>query len=106
MPGYRIVTTGTKEFDYPKGNDNVYNSYAGPGGIPLNSFWRRALFAWTQADINILLTTYIGPQSKIQIWRDIQQRVTKIAPFLQLDADPYPVLSDGRVLDPGRLHHV
>jgi uncharacterized membrane protein (UPF0182 family) len=95
--GYRIVGTGTKEFDYPKGNDNVYSSYAGSGGIPLDSLWRRALFAWTQADINILLTTYIQPQSKIQIWRDVQQRVTKIAPFLKLDADPYPVLSGGKL---------
>jgi len=95
--GYRIVSTGTNEFDYPKGNDNVYTSYAGSGGIPLDSLWRRALFAWTQMDINILLTGYIEPQSKIQIWRDIQQRVTKIAPFLQLDADPYPVLSNGKL---------
>jgi len=29
MPGYRIVSTGVKEFDYPKGNDNVYTSYTG-----------------------------------------------------------------------------
>ena len=97
MPGYRIVSTGTKEFDYPKGDDNVYTSYAGSGGIPLDSFWRRVLFAWTQGDINILLTSYIEPQSKIQIWRNIQQRVTKIVPFLQLDAEPYPVLSNGRL---------
>jgi uncharacterized membrane protein (UPF0182 family) len=97
MAGYRIVSTGTKEFDYPKGNDNVYTSYAGSGGISLDSFWRRVLFAWTQKDINILLTAYIQPQSKIQIWRDIQQRVNKIAPFLQLDADPYPVLSEGKL---------
>jgi uncharacterized membrane protein (UPF0182 family) len=61
MPGYRIVNSGTKEFDYPKGNDNVYTSYAGSGGIPLDSLWRRALFAWTQGDINILLTAYIEP---------------------------------------------
>jgi len=97
QPGYRIVATGTKEFDYPKGNDNVYTSYAGTGGIPLDSFWRRALFAWTQKDINILLTTYITPQSRIQIWRDVQQRVAKIAPFLSLDSDPYPVLSNGKL---------
>ncbi len=37
--GYRIVGTGTKEFDYPQGNDNVYTSYAGTGGIPVDSFW-------------------------------------------------------------------
>jgi uncharacterized membrane protein (UPF0182 family) len=97
MPGYRIVATGTKEFDYPKGNDNVYTSYAGTGGIPLDSLWRRVLFAWTQRDINILLTTYLRPESRIQIWRDVQERVGRIAPFLRLDNDPYPVLSEGRM---------
>jgi uncharacterized membrane protein (UPF0182 family) len=97
MPGYRIVATGNKEFDYPKGNDNVYTSYAGTGGIPVDSIWRRALFAWTQGDINILLTTYLEPESRIQIWRDVQQRVAKIAPFLSLDNDPYPVLSGGQL---------
>jgi uncharacterized membrane protein (UPF0182 family) len=95
--GYRIVATGTKEFDFPKGDDNVYTSYAGTGGIPLDSFWRRALFAWTEGDINILLTTYLKPESRIQIWRDVQQRVAKVAPFLSLDNDPYPVLSGGQL---------
>ena len=65
MPGYRIVSTGVKEFDYPKGNDNVYTSYAGKGGIPLDSIWKRLLFSWTKADINILMTTYLTPQSRI-----------------------------------------
>ena len=97
MPGYRIVATGTKEFDFPHGNDNVYTRYAGTGGIPIDSLWRRALFAWTQGDINILLTAYIQPHSRIQIWRDVQNRITRIAPFLQLDADPYPVLSGGHL---------
>ena len=57
MPGSRIVATGVKEFDYPKGNQNVYTSYSGKGGIPLDSLGKRLLFAWTQADINILLTS-------------------------------------------------
>ena len=43
MPGYRIVATGVKEFDYPKGNQNVYTSYDGTGGIPLDSLWKRLL---------------------------------------------------------------
>ncbi len=97
MPGSRIVGTGTKEFDYPKGNDNVYTSYAGTGGIPLDSFWRRVLFAWTQKDINILLTTYLKPESRLQIWRDVRRRVAEVAPFLRLDDDPYPVLSAGQL---------
>jgi uncharacterized membrane protein (UPF0182 family) len=97
MPGYRIVATGVKEFDYPKGNQNVYTSYRGTGGIPLDSLWKRALFAWTQSDPNILLTSYLRPGSRIQIWRRVQERVQKIAPFLRLDHNPYAVLSGGRL---------
>jgi uncharacterized membrane protein (UPF0182 family) len=96
-PGYRIVATRVKEFDYPKGNQNVYTSYQGKGGIPLDSFWKKVLFAWTQSDINILLTSYLGPKSRIQIWRDVHERVARIAPFLQLDQDPYLVLSEGKL---------
>ena len=96
-PGYKIVSTGIKEFDYPKGNGNVYASYQGKGGIALDSIWKRLLFAWTQKDINILLTSYLTPQSKIQIWRSVQERVSQVAPFLLLDHDPYAVLSEGKL---------
>ena len=96
-PGARIVSTGVKEFDYPKGNDNVYNSYSGKGGIPLNSLGKRILFTLTQGDINILLTRYLKPESRIQIWRDVKERVAQVAPFLKLDASPYPVLSEGKL---------
>jgi uncharacterized protein len=96
MPGYRIVATGVKEFDYPKGNQNVYTNYAGTGGIQLDSLWKRLLFTWTQADVNILFTSYLQPESKIQIWRRVQERVQKIAPFLRLDKDPYAVVSGGK----------
>ena len=97
MPGYRMVSTNVKEFDYPKGNENVYTSYSGKGGVPIDTFWRRLLFAWTQGDINILLTGYLGPESRIQFWRRVHERVTQIAPFLQLDKDPYLVLSEGKL---------
>jgi uncharacterized membrane protein (UPF0182 family) len=97
MPGYRIVATKVKEFDYPKGSENVYTSYQGKGGIPLDSFWKRLLFAWTQADINILITSYLTPESRIQIWRRVRERVGQVAPFLQLDDDPYVVLSEGKL---------
>ena len=96
-PGYRIVATKVKEFDYPQGNQNVYTRYQGKGGIPLDSFWKRVLFAWTQSDINILLTSYLGPESRIQIWRNVRERVARIAPFLELDQDPYLVLSEGKL---------
>jgi uncharacterized membrane protein (UPF0182 family) len=31
------------------------------------------------------------------MWRDVQTRVSAVAPFLRLDKDPYPVLSDGQL---------
>ena len=97
MTGSRIVATGVKEFDYPKGNENVYASYSGKGGIPLDSLGKRILFTLTQGDINILLTSYLRPESRIQIWRSVQERVSQVAPFLKLDADPYPVVSEGKL---------
>ncbi len=95
--GYRIVASGVKEFDYPKGNDNVYTSYAGKGGVPLDSDWKRLLFSWFEGDVNMLLTSYLTPASRIQIHRNVRERVARIAPFLQLDDDPYAVVSGGRL---------
>jgi uncharacterized protein len=55
-----------------------------------------ALVRWTQGDINILFTSYLRPESKIQIWRQVKDRVQQIAPFLRLDQDPYAVVSEGK----------
>src|SRR6202022_1543858 len=42
---YVIVKGSTPEFDYPKGTDNVYATYAGAGGVAVGGIARRALFA-------------------------------------------------------------
>jgi len=97
MGGYRLVNTRIEEFDYPRGDDNVYARYAGRGGVPLSSFWTRLLFAWNRFDVNILISSYVTPESRILLWRRVAERVAKIAPFLALDSDPYLVLSDGRL---------
>jgi len=97
MSGYQIVPTGVKEFDYPKGDQNFYTSYAGHGGVLLDSFWKKALFAWHQFDMSIVLSSYLSPQSRVQLWRPVQERVSQIAPFLKLDRDPYLVVNQGRL---------
>jgi uncharacterized protein len=94
---YVIVKGSTPEFDYPKGKDNVYAAYNGTGGIPLGGIGRRALFAYHFNDANLVLSDYITDDSRIMIRRDIQERVSTIAPFLRLDHDPYLVISDGRM---------
>ncbi|NQT29366.1 MAG: UPF0182 family protein [Candidatus Saganbacteria bacterium] len=96
--GYVIVNTKEKEFDYPKGDKNVYASYQGKGGVGIGSFLRRVAFAIKFSDLRILLTDYITANSRVMFERSIATRVRKIAPFLSYDRDPYVVISNGRML--------
>lgn len=95
--GYKLVNTEISEMDYPKGDKNVYTHYDGEGGIPIDNIFKRMLFSWQFGDINILLTDYVKEGSKIQFWRSLQNRVKKIAPFLELDEDPYMVIDEGKL---------
>ena len=94
---YYIVNTGVEELHYPDGDANVYTNYSGQGGIQFSNIFRKLLFAWELGDMNILLTDYIHNESRLQIWRSVQERIRKITPFLQLDRDPYLVLNNGRL---------
>ena len=94
--GYILVKTNQKEFDYPKGNDNVYTTYKGTAGIPLNGF-RRLIFSYLFGDTDLFFTSTITPDSRIVYRRDILQRVKTIAPFLSYDSDPYIVISGGKL---------
>jgi uncharacterized membrane protein (UPF0182 family) len=94
---YAIVKATTPEFDYPRGNDNVFDYYKGDGGVPISGLFRRILFSFFYRDINLLVTETIGPSSRIMLRRNISQRVSYIAPFLNQDADPYMVVHNGRL---------
>jgi uncharacterized protein len=95
--GYVVVRTGAKEFDYPAGEENVYTTYEGKGGVPVHSLFRRLLFAFYFRDTNILLSPLLKSDSRFLYFRDIKTRVSRLAPFLELDQDPYVVISDGRL---------
>ncbi|MFH1361362.1 MAG: UPF0182 family protein, partial [bacterium] len=86
---YVIVNTDEEEFDYPKGDNNVYAKYQGKGGVQLSSMLRRVAFAIKYSDLKIVLTDYIKADSRIMFDRNIRGRVAKIAPFLSYDSDPY-----------------
>jgi uncharacterized membrane protein (UPF0182 family) len=94
---YVLVKTKTEEFDYPKGDENVYTIYQGRGGVPIKSFFRRLLFAVEFLDSQILFTTYLSPESRIMYNRRIARRAGLIAPFLDYDGDPYLVVSGGKL---------
>ncbi|MDD4799188.1 MAG: UPF0182 family protein, partial [Clostridia bacterium] len=93
---YIVVNTDEKEFDYPSGDNNVYTIYDGTAGIKLN-FINRLLFAIREQSLKLLVSTNINKDSKIVINRKINERVEKIAPFLEYEQDPYIVTVDGKL---------
>ena len=86
---YVLVKTKSQELDYPSGDQNVYTSYSGVGGIPLWSFVRKVAFAMRFGEIKILLSNDLTDQSRIMMYRVVSQRVRQIAPFFRFDRDPY-----------------
>ena len=94
---YVIVNTGIAEFDYPKGDTNVYTRYEAESGIGLNSFLRKLAFSWELGDINILISDELSERSQLLYRRNIQERANRIAPFLKLDSDPYIVIDNGQL---------
>ncbi len=91
---YIIVNTNTEEFDYPLGEENIYTEHAAGGGVTLSSFFRRVAYAWQLGDFNILISGEINSDSRVLYYRNIQQRVKHAAPFLQIDDDPYLVVTE------------
>ena len=95
---YVIVKTQAQELDYPSGDKNVYSTYAGKGGVPLDSYARKLLFAARFGTLKILLSSDLTAESRIMYHRQVSERVKKAVPFLRFDRDPYPVISrDGRL---------
>ncbi len=93
---YVVVNTSLKEFDYPKGNVNYFTHYKGDGGIKLN-YWTRLLFSIRFGDVNLLLSKYIRPGSRLMIHRNIKDRVETLMPFLKYDNDPYIAVINGKL---------
>ena len=93
-----FVRTKTEEFDYPRGDDNVFATYQGTGGVPLGGLFRRLMFAIRFRSTDTFFSPTLTPDSRVMMHRRISERVNKIAPFLTFDPDPYLSISDGRLV--------
>lgn len=91
---YVMTNTTVQELDYPSGNDNVYTTYDGAGGIGIGTFWQRLIFARYLQDWKLLLTDSFKPETELLFRRNLKQRLHTIAPFLQYDQDPYLVAAN------------
>ncbi|MBD3402023.1 hypothetical protein GF420_03935 [candidate division GN15 bacterium] len=92
-----LVNTEEEEFDYPRGDQNVYVRYDGSGGVQISNWWRQFLFAWMFDGTKLLFSGYPTSESRIMFHREIEDRVNTLAPFLEFDEDPYIVLDEGKL---------
>ncbi|OGT98457.1 MAG: hypothetical protein A2X80_06200 [Geobacteraceae bacterium GWB2_52_12] len=91
---YVVVKTKVPEFSYPTATGNINTTYAGKGGVTIDSVVKKAMFAAKFRTEKILLSSDITPESRIIYNRNINKRVRAIAPFLRFDGDPYMVVDE------------
>jgi uncharacterized membrane protein (UPF0182 family) len=95
---YAVVNTKQREIDYPSGEQEIVTTrYRGTGGIRLSNFIRRLAFAIRFGDTDLAISSFITPQSRVMMTREIGDRARSAAPFLQYDGDPYLVTQGGKL---------
>ncbi len=103
VPDYSIIGGNSKtdvEFDYPDDaspNGQKNTTYKGEGGVPVGNLFNRLVFTIKYQEQRILLSNLINSESKILFNRNPRDRVSKVAPWLTLDGDPYPAVVDGKI---------
>ncbi|MEC8464999.1 MAG: UPF0182 family protein [Actinomycetota bacterium] len=92
MTDYAVANTSVTESGCGDSSD-----YSGTSGIEMSSIFRRAVTALSFLDYNLLASGAVNSDSQLLLIRDVRDRVEKLAPFLDYDGDPYPVVVDGGV---------
>lgn len=82
---------GREEFTFPDGLTE---------GIPVDSFFKRLMFAAHTRDVTaFLFSRYIDPaRTRVHVRRTPLARIRHLAPFLFLDSNSYAFVADKRVL--------
>ncbi len=92
-----FVKTKNPEFDHPKGDENVFTTYEGTGGVQLSGLGR-LIFAMRFGSTELLFSNDITGESRVLLYRNILERVARVAPFLKIDNDPYLMIAEGRLV--------
>jgi uncharacterized membrane protein (UPF0182 family) len=94
-----IVRTGSapQEIDIPLEDRTGFNEYTGTAGVVLDNIFKRIAFAFRYRDLNLLISNQIRSDSRVLVERNVMKMVEQIVPFLAADADPYPVVVNGRI---------
>ncbi|WP_017934904.1 UPF0182 family membrane protein [Nocardioides sp. Iso805N] len=103
-PNYSVVGrpkgASSVELDLgSNGSDNATTTtYDGEGGVAIDSTFRQLLYAVKFGSASFLLSERVNDQSKVLYNRDPKTAVHKVAPWLTLDNNPYPVVTGGRIV--------
>ena len=93
-----FANTKQAEFDSPSGDDNIFTSYKGTGGVRVGGLLRRLVLAAHFRSLKVLLSSDITSESRAMYVRNIRARARALLPFLIFDADPYMVIDgEGRL---------
>jgi len=99
LDGYAVVGASRDEIDFQdSAGGTVTVRYDGQAGVPMGSWLRQAAFALRFGEVEPLISDFVTGDSRVIYIRDVQDRVAELAPFLHWDADPYPVVVDGRIV--------
>jgi len=94
---YAVINVTDSSYTAPDGSRGT-PGVDFPDGIAAGGIFRKAALAWSLREANILLASEVTPESRLVLDRSVQERVSRIAPFLRYPESPYPVVSDGRVV--------
>ena len=89
-----------KELDFPteEGRAEVILPPDVNAGVHINSLLKRLVFGWQSGQFwDILFSRLIGDETRVHYYRMPLDRVSRIAPFLYLDSDPWAVAVDGGI---------
>ena len=89
---YAVTGTTEVEADFIPGF-----AYDGEGGIPMSGLFNRFAFAFRFGAIEPLISGIIQPETEVLFARDVTERARRVAPFLQYDSNPYPIILDGGI---------
>lgn len=94
---YAIVPNKLEIVGIPSADEESSFNYTGSGGVPISSLFRKLLFALYFRDEKLFFSVNVTGDSKALFHRNIVERVRTLTPFLNLDHDPYIVITPKRI---------
>ncbi len=92
-----LTNTSTTEFDSSTADQDTSYRYHGPDGVTVSGGLKRLTLAWLQEGgfpffDKLNISSYVKPATRLLLRRNIYDRVQTVAPWLQIDSNPYLVL--------------